>query len=364
MPDIEVARALLPDARSRHLSNEEALKAIAAGKGVVPIAVDPKAGGPVYWADIGDYSFREWQYTYTIKHLAQTGAIRTAFTSDFDLLADDTVGAEGIQPSAFVFHIARCGSTLLAKALARVDSHVVVNQGLPLQRGFWARLTDGFRAPLEPTPENLRAFRNIVLAMTRKRSAAQKTAFVKLVSWNSVYIDFIRQAFPDVPAIFLYRNPAEVIASIVKSPTPASLAKGSPQAELVAGHGAKSTREMSDVEYLARSCANYFETALANVPGGLTVLNYRAISRANFPAILERGLGVSLAAEDFAVAQEQFSFHSKDDGDAKQFQSDEAVKKKSIAADDQAMIDAICGDLVAQLDSCPGNLFGPVVGKG
>lgn len=324
----------------------------------MPVGVDPLPGGPVYWADIGDYSLREWQYTYTIKHLAQTGAIQNAFTTDLDLLADDAVGAEGIQPSAMVFHIARCGSTLLAKALARVDSHVVVNQGLPLQRGFWARLTDGFHRPLEPTPDNLRAFRNLVLAMTRRRSPAQQTAFVKFVSWNSIYIDFVRQAFPDVPCLFLYRNPAEVIASIVKSPTPASLAKGSPQAQQIAGPGKPSTRAMSDVEYLAHSCANYFETALANVPHGLRVLNYRSISPENFPAILAHGFRLSLSAADLATASEQFRFHSKDDGDARQFQSDEAVKKKAIAASDQEMIDAICGDLVERLDRCPGNIFG------
>ena len=37
--------------------------------------------------------------------------------------------------------------------------------------------------------------------------------FVKFDSWNTLDLALIRRAFPDVPWIFLYRDPVEVIVS-------------------------------------------------------------------------------------------------------------------------------------------------------
>jgi len=356
LPDYEVARALLPDITGTRYGREEALQRIAENRGVVPIAVDPLGKGTVYWADFGEHALREWQFTYTVKHLAETGAIKTAFTTDFDILAEDAVGAEGINPSAMVFHISRCGSTLLAKALARLDSNVVINQGGPLQRGFWAHLTDDFRKPLEATPENLKRFRNIVLAMARRRSDVHTASFVKFVSWNTLYMDFIQKAFPDVPALFLYRNPVEVIASVVQRPTPALLAKGSRQAELLTGVSYAETPNMTDTEYLAHCCAEYFKAALAGVADGLHVINYTSLSPETFPALLSRGMSVRPGEDELKVMVEQFKYHSKDDGDTKEFQGDSKEKAKSVSPTDKAMIETLCGDLVTRLDQCEGNL--------
>jgi hypothetical protein len=354
LPDYEVARALLPQITDTHLDRADALRLIAENRGIVPIAVDPLGAGTIYWADFGEHTLREWQFTYSVKHLAESGAIKTAFSTDFDILEDDAIGHDGIHPSSFVFHISRCGSTLLAKALARLESNVVINQGGPLQRGFWARLTDDFRKPLEATPENLRAFRRLVLAMTRRRSDRHSAAFVKFVSWNTLYLDFIQKAFPDVPSLFLYRNPVEVIASVVQRPTPALLAKGSRQADLLTG--ISHDTDMTDTEYLARCCAEYFKAALAGVDDGLHVVNYTAISPQTFPALLSRGLSISPSEVELKVMQEQFKYHSKDDKDDKEFQADSREKSKSVSVTDKAMIRSLCGELVDRLDHCSGNL--------
>jgi len=354
LPDYEVARALLPAITDRHLDRAAALRLIAENRGVVPIAVDPAGSGTIYWADFGEHTLREWQFTYTVKHLAESGAIRIAFTTGFDILEEEAVGSDGIQPSGFIFHISRCGSTLLAKALARLDSNVVINQGGPLQRGFWARLTDDFRKPLDATPENLQAFRRLVLAMARRRSDRHTASFVKFVSWNTLYLDFIQKAFPDVPSLFLYRNPVEVIASVIQRPTPALLAKGSRQGALLTALPRET--EMTDTEYLARCCAEYFKAALAGVPGGLHVINYTSISPASFPALLSRGLSVVPGEDALAVMLEQFKYHSKDDKDAQEFQGDSREKSKAVSVTDKAMIRSLCGELVDRLDQSSGNL--------
>ncbi|MGI9504015.1 MAG: hypothetical protein ACR2RE_13280, partial [Geminicoccaceae bacterium] len=101
-----------------------------------------------------------------------------------------------ITPSAFIFHTSRCGSTLFAKALALEPSNLLSIQPAPLQHGFWAAMTDGFQKPLVANEANLNAFRGLVALLIRKRQKQHKRAFIKFISWNVLYIDFITKAFP------------------------------------------------------------------------------------------------------------------------------------------------------------------------
>ncbi len=356
LPDHEVVADLLPELRSRQLDEAAALARIQASPGVVPVAIDHQAG-QVYWADLGDHPFREWQFLFTVEKLARENAIADAFTSPIALLADRRIAEPGLAPQGFIFHVSRCGSTLLGKAIARLDENVVINQGGPLQRGFWAVATDDWRRPLQPSAENLEMFRNLVLAMTRPRAPGQRRAFVKFISWNALYIDFVMRAFPGVPCLFLYRDPVEVIASVFKETTAALVAKGSLEADFLADCAVGNSAAMSDVEYLAHCYAHYFRTALALDKPGLHHLNYTAIKRENLATILSQGLAYVPEGADLDAMAEQFRFHSKDDSDKQAFRADSAEKQAALTPDARRQVEEICGDLVEKLDKSSINLF-------
>ncbi len=359
LPDHEVVMALVPRIGHTRLSNDAAVERIRAVPGMVPLAIDHGGDGGearVLWGDIGDYPFREWQYMFTVEALAKSGSIGEGFSTAFDILLDDRILADPIAPSGFMFHISRCGSTLTGKAIARSPRNLVINQGGPLQRGFWAALTGDFACPLEPSADNLHAFRNLVLAMTRRRRPEQACSFVKFISWNTLYIDFAMQAFPTVPAIFLYRDPVEVIASVLKETSAVLWAKGRPQAGFLAGIDWKETVGMGEVEYLARCFARYLEVAQAST-SAVAHVNYRNINPANFPVMLDKGLHFDPGADELALMSEQFRFHSKDDSDSKQFTSDSAAKQAAISDADKALVAHFCAGPVARLDASPANLF-------
>ncbi len=356
--------ALIPQIGQTFLGNDEAVERIRATPGMVPIAIDPtsESGGTgrVLWADIGDYPFREWQFMFTIEALAKQGKIGDAFSTAFDILLDDRILADPITPSGFMFHISRCGSTLTAKALARSPRHVVINQGGPLQRGYWATITRDFSQPAEASEQNLHMFRNLVLAMTRRRCPDQMYSFVKFISWNTLYMDFAMQAFPAVPALFLYRNPVEVIASVLRETSAVVWAKGRQQAEFLSGADWHDTADMDTVEYLARCFARYLEfaeQASAKFEGRVAHVNYTSINPDNFPAMLSRGLNFDPGAEELALMAEQFRFHSKDDSDSHQFQSDSAEKRAAIPEADKALVANFCAAAMDRLDTSPANLF-------
>lgn len=360
LPDHEVVSGLIPDIGNRHLGIEAAIARIRSMPGLIPVAVDPEieAGGrgKVLWADIGDYPYREWQHIFTIAVLAEQGALGETFTTDFAILQDDRILADPVMPSGFMFHISRCGSTLTGKALARSPRHLVINQGAPLQRGFWATITRDWTQDAQASPENLKAFRNLVLAMTRRRFPQEEHAFVKFISWNTLYMDFALAAFPQVPALFLYREPVEVIASVLRETSAVVWAKGRPQAGFLSGLDWRATAAMPEVEYLAHCFARYLGFA-AQMGARAGLLNYRDIKPENFASILARGFDYHPAGEDLALMLEQFQFHSKDDANQQQFTADSEAKRASIPAPDRALVAQICDGLMESLDNSPANLF-------
>ncbi len=358
LPDHEVVSALVPHVMKRHVETDEAVRLLSEMPGIVPLAIDHRNGGRVLWGDLGQHPFREWQYIFTISHLAEAGEIKTAFTTSLDILDDEAPFADSLAPSGFIFHISRCGSTLTTKALARPVGHMMISQGGPLQRGFWAAITDNFSKPLSMSPRDLKRLRTLVLAMTRRRLGSEKKAFVKFISWNILYVDMIAAAFPDVPCLFLYRDPVEVIASVRKETTAALVAKGSNQGAFLADLPLDETIGMTDTDYLAACYANYFKTAL-NAHTPLAFVNYRDLSLDNFPYIVEYGLDCSFDQHELLAMSEQFRYHSKDDSNSSRFHDDKAQKQTVLSEDERDMVEKRCAGLMAQLDTTSQNLFVP-----
>jgi hypothetical protein len=356
LPDHVVVDDLLPGIGSLRLGTAEAIDRITANRGIVPLAINHHEGGTIYWGDIGTHAYREWQYMFTVQNLADRGEIKDPFVTGMDVLKSDDIVADSLSPSGLIFHISRCGSTLLGKALARTEHHIVINQGGPLQRGFWAWLTDDFKIEAEPTDENLAMFRRLVGAMTRPRAGVETASFMKFISWNALYMDFVHRAYPDTPTLFLYRDPVEVIASVLKETTAVLVAKDHRQAEFLTGRDQAEIAKMSDVEFLAICFARYFEVALSRT-GDVKMLNYTSINAGRFPDIVELGLEYAADPADVPVMLEQFNFHSKDDGDSAKFTADSADKQKAISAKDRQLIEKQCAGLVDRLDASPYNVF-------
>jgi hypothetical protein len=352
-PEHLVIQNLLPGIGERRIGVTEARALIARTPGIVPIGIDPDGAGAVYWADIGDYPFREWQFLFTIDHLAREGQITTSFSTPVDVLVDPEIARRGLAPRGFIFHVSRCGSTLLAKSLARSDENIVINQGGPLQHGFWTLITDNWQRPLEATEENLALFRQLVLAMTRVRAPGQKNAFIKFISWNTLCMDFVAKAFPGIPMIFLYRDAAEVIASVMKNTTAALEARGSAKGEFISG----SRQDLDDIAYLSKCYKKYFQKALKAAKNDLRVVNYKDINADNGLEIFARGLGYNPSEAEWNKMRAQFSLYSKDDTGAQTFKSDKAEKRRAITDEQQKTIDNECRELAAELDRCSGNLF-------
>ena len=357
LPDHEVVLGLLPDIADRRVDTATARARLREGSGFVPAAVDPRGPGAVYWVDIGDHRFRHWQYVFTLDHLAREGGIRAYFASPVEILDEDDLFADSAPVAGLIFHVSRCGSTLVTKALGRLNSHVMISQGAPLQQGFWAEATEQWIRPLPQDAVTMRRFRNLVRAMCRRRHGDEERAFVKFISWNTIYAPFIRAALPGVPAIFLYRDPVEVIASVRRDTTAVLEARDTGLGSLLTGRPAEEIAAMDDVTYLAHCYRRYFTVAAEEAGNGFALLNYRDLGPERFSEIVERAFGLRFTAAELTQMEGQFSVHAKDDSGKRSFQADSAAKQAALNPDEKAVIREICDTAMARLDTHAANLF-------
>ncbi|HEX4848136.1 MAG TPA: hypothetical protein VFV30_08325 [Novosphingobium sp.] len=115
--------------------------------------------------------------------------------------------------SGLVFHLSRCGSTLLAQMLGALPGHTVSSEPEPLDAVLrWT-------AAARPDPaESSAAIRAMVAALGRPRHPAPRH-FIKLEVWHTLFLPQLRAAFPAVNWVYLHRDPAEVLVSLAAQPS-------------------------------------------------------------------------------------------------------------------------------------------------
>jgi hypothetical protein len=114
-------------------------------------------------------------------------------------------------PAGLIFHTGRCGSTLLANMLAaypglRVLSEPDVLSQLLVHQGF-------------ADQAGAEAVRLLFSAFSRG-SGAGRGAVVKASNWHALAARRILAGLPGVPAVFIWRPAAEVVASCLHQPPP------------------------------------------------------------------------------------------------------------------------------------------------
>lgn len=128
-------------------------------------------------------------------------------------MIDWTDAHPGAPLRGMIFHMSRCGSTLMSQQLAASETHVVASEPAALETLVRARLH-----LKDPARElQIRWIRAMVSALGQAR-AGEASFFLKTDCWLVHEIDLIREAFPEVPWVFLYRDPVEVLVSHKRIP--------------------------------------------------------------------------------------------------------------------------------------------------
>ena len=161
------------------------------------------------WLYVEDQSFSEPFFDDTIHRCRSYSSYRPHSVSNINILNEWVQSLPSVPPTAFIFHISRCGSTLLSQLLGLNPEHIVLSE-VPF-------LDELLRAPYKkeiyPAFEQIPAFKAAIKFYGQKRNGNESRLFIKTDSWHVFFYKTIRALYPEVPFILLYRDPREVIHS-------------------------------------------------------------------------------------------------------------------------------------------------------
>ena len=186
-------------------------------------------------------------------------------------------GTAGTGPAGIVFHVARCGSTLVSQLLRQDAGLVVYAEPLPVNEillppAKWQRA------------DVVAALRSLGAAFARH---AQRPWVLKLTSWNTLFCDLVAEAFPSSPWALCLRDPLEVGVSLLRQPAGwiwDGAAPAAPFAPLIDPGGASRSRE----EYVARTFGALCEAACRLDPACGTLVDYASLPSAVWERVAPR----------------------------------------------------------------------------
>ncbi len=182
--------------------------------GWVPTAVSYPAGKPVVdWIYAGVRRFSEPFFDDSVKAVRRVPFSRfMRLQSPLARIRNEDV--DTLTPSGFIFHVSRCGSTLVSRMLGAVPGTMTISEAPPLDQVLQAPLQVGTLTE----QEHVEWLRGIVTALGRRRAGSETHLFIKMDAWHNHRMDLLRTAFPGAPWVFLYRDPVEVMVSQLSQP--------------------------------------------------------------------------------------------------------------------------------------------------
>ncbi|AVS71389.1 sulfotransferase family protein [Paracidovorax avenae] len=216
----------------------------------------------------------------------------------------------GLQPSGIIFHVSRCGSTLVTQAFAALDDHVALSEPPPLDDLLRAE----HRLPGLDPAQALAAARAFASAWAQPslpgHESRRSHLVIKCDCWDTALAGRIAEAWPGTPWLFLYRDPVEVLVSQMQQRA-AYLIPGGPLGVNPAGIPFDEALHMGPEAYCARSLGSIYAAMVREFrPGRTLLLDYRQLPGAILDAIAPH-FGMQPGAQATERMQATFGVHAK-----------------------------------------------------
>ena len=213
-----------------------------------------------------------------------------------------------------IFHMSRCGSTLLTQLLAAAAATRVISEAQPLN----AVLVEAAHSQLDET--RIRWLRGLVHFLGQP-----SRYYVKCASWQVLQLPLIRRAFPGLRWVFLYRDPVEVLVSHERHP--GWLPSAAPRARIL---------------------ADYCRAALDQADDNTLLVNYDQLVPEHLPTILDFLQVPSRARPQLA---EVSRYHAKDPTRRRLWIDDRADKQREASQEIRQAADRWLAGPYAELEA-------------
>lgn len=229
-----------------------------------------------------------------------------------------------IRLDGLIFHLSRCGSTLIAQMLAALPWSVVASEPSVVD-GAIRHLLSRPEASQQALATRLKA---LLGSLVRPRAGGERAHFAKLDPWHTVHLPIFQRALPETPCIFVYRDPVEVLVSLEREPG-GRLVPGVVDPGLL-GLDLDRAMALDRADYHARVLRLICHAALESFRPGIDLL----VNHNQLPqwvgSVLCGELGLDLSEQDRSALENRSMFRAKFDGE---MHVDDRNRKRSLATE-------------------------------
>ncbi|PJJ18855.1 hypothetical protein CLU90_2061 [Janthinobacterium sp. 67] len=253
------------------------------------------------WRELGETVFRDAFFVNTLAR--QPHEERRVCRTPLAALATMAKLGDGLAPDAFIFHVSRCGSTLLSQLLASLPQCIVMSEP-PIIDSLLRLHHDGMAGS-----DSIALLRQAILALGQRRSGAETQHIIKLDCWHIHSLDLLRQAFPDTPCLFVYREPLAVLASHQRQRGPQMVPGMLHPAQLPLPAHRLAPGDLDG--YAGLVLASLFDAALPHAAAGqLQLIHYKQLPDIVFSDVLTR-LGIAPTPAQLQAMRARGGVHAK-----------------------------------------------------
>lgn len=287
-------------------------------KGWLPVDAVVVEGRPgLLWMEMSGVELVEPFFQQTVER-AKRDKREERFT-EFDVLLQVEKELDSVQPSGFIFHSSRCGSTLVANACRAVSNSIVLSEANAIDKLIARFITDADNSVKESLYSVF--LRGVVHALAQRRTGNEQHLFIKFACCSFAQFERIKRIWPNVPWLFLYRDPVETIVSNMRDVPPWLIDTDRRVLSSIINSDAG---EMSLEERCARTIGSLYSTAYNLANSNSMLLNYNQLSVPVIASIL-KFFNVNPSNEELETITRTSGVYSKG---ARAFMPDTDTKQK------------------------------------
>jgi hypothetical protein len=301
--------------------------------GWVPIGYDWTGHGPrVIWTNRPNLEGPFFPRLALARWRPEPGEFRQ---TDFAAIVRRAKSLPDSVPAGFIFHISRCGSTLVSN-LARCDDSAVVLSEPSLVSGIFQEQMQ--HMTVSSRGEVLRALIKLFRYRTTLEDGVGRKVVIKFTAWDALWFREIRAIRTEVPILILVRNPAEVVVSNLRSPATWIKEKYLPNRarRFVDLPDSFDPRQLGNAEFIALALGAQCEALHRSLDDRCCVLDYEDLGP-DAAGELASWFGLDVRANIDAV-EAVFRTYSKDPSRRAEFVDDRQTKREQISTRIKEMV--------------------------
>lgn len=167
------------------------------------------------WTYTGTKRFTEPFFSESLLACKNFPENRSRTETSVQQLLNVSEKVDAVKPTAFIFHISRCGSTLLTQMLSTDEKCIVLSEAPLLDAILGLKFT---HPEIYDEESADRLFKASLRIYAQRANGNETHLFIKCDSWHTMFHEQIRRCYPDVPVFLLYRSPMEVVRSQARMP--------------------------------------------------------------------------------------------------------------------------------------------------